>query len=267
MAFPQKNIERKIVIEEGKFYFVSYHEEEFKYILHVGSVLQSVSQAIQIELPWGSSYDFPLNQFMWDVYKDTFYCVNRTPHSLNDQTQNIKKVAIEELIDFANNKTTRDEYIFIGIDAYAYVDNRGHKDILGKHIYQDTYFSDMCVDENGKIVYFTTVDSMRRWYKNDFVEYAFTHSNDSILLQPLLVENGNALLFLNMKIELHSKDGLLQMHSKGINCNQTLSTLVVINKDQKGHSTSYFFLLREHLELPVLFSELIENYAICTNLN
>lgn len=262
VTYSQLQIERKIVIENGKFYFVTYNEDDFKYRLHVGSIMLTISKAEQIELPWGSSLDFPLNQFMWDVYKDTFFCVNKMPHSLNDQTQNIKKISLSDLRKMEENKTSRDGYIFEGIDAFAFIENRGHKDILSNHIYQDTYFSDMCLDENGKMIYFTTIDSTRRWYKNDFMEYSSSKSVDNILSQPLLVDNGNAFLLNDKKIELSSKDGVLLMNSKSINCNLTANTLVIINKDQKN---IYFFLDKEHIELPLPFSELLDKYGICNN--
>lgn len=84
-------IERKIIIDNNTSYLMSRDEFSGMITKYVGAIDRPIAKAQKYILPWSRHDDSPPHQFLWDVYKDTLYCINTMKNSQNIYSDNIKK--------------------------------------------------------------------------------------------------------------------------------------------------------------------------------
>jgi hypothetical protein len=95
-AQAQWRIERKIIIEDGQFYFFTVDDETQLATLYSGSVSQKLKGAKKRLFPIGREYTEPFNPLAFDINADAFVGVNWILNSMNGRYDAIKKISIKD---------------------------------------------------------------------------------------------------------------------------------------------------------------------------
>jgi hypothetical protein len=95
-AQAQWRIERKIIIEDGQFYFFTVDDETQLATLYSGLVSQKLKGAKKRLFPIGREYTEPFNPLAFDINADEFVGVNWILNSMNGRYDAIKKISIKD---------------------------------------------------------------------------------------------------------------------------------------------------------------------------
>lgn len=186
-SIAQSKIEKKILIQDGMFYFMTFDEISGMSTLHMGHVSNSIHQSQNYILPWSRHTESPEQVLMWDIIKDSFTCVNTIRHSQNDPFQNIKRVGLQQLdslVLFAENK---DLFILNGIDQNNYIRNVAHEFVLKEHKFLDSYYSDLALGVDGDLYILNHVEGKWRLQKGNEIFNVQLAQNITVENQPNLV--------------------------------------------------------------------------------
>lgn len=93
ISFAQ-DIERKIIVENGSYYYTTIHSENQLAVLHIGKVDAKVKDAERLIVPAGRHSDDPLIPFSWDLWKNELITVNFLQHPMNDRMEALKKFSL-----------------------------------------------------------------------------------------------------------------------------------------------------------------------------
>lgn len=102
-----QNIERKIIIEKGVFYYATIHEEFQVATLHAGSYKanEPLKKALKYALPAGRSYSDPIIPFVWDVSGVYCFAINWAQHPMIDRNEAWKLFPIKQLQGWTDKVT------------------------------------------------------------------------------------------------------------------------------------------------------------------
>lgn len=95
-AQAQLRIERKIIIEDGQFYFFTVDDETQLATLYSGSVNQKLKGAKKRLFPIGREFTEPFNPLAFDIKANEFVGVNWMLNSMNGRYDAIKKISIKD---------------------------------------------------------------------------------------------------------------------------------------------------------------------------
>lgn len=95
-AFAQLKIERKIIIQDGQFYFFTVDDETQLATLYSGSVNQKLKGVRKRLFPIGREFTEPFNPLAFDIYGDEFVGINWMLNSMNGRYEAIKKISIKD---------------------------------------------------------------------------------------------------------------------------------------------------------------------------
>jgi outer membrane protein assembly factor BamB len=91
----QSAIERKIIIQNGQFYFFTIDEETQLATLFSGSIKQKLNKAQKRVFPVGREQNDPLNPLCFDINGDEFVGTNWMLNSNNSRYEAIKRINIK----------------------------------------------------------------------------------------------------------------------------------------------------------------------------
>jgi len=245
----QAQLERKIIIEDNQFYGIEYDELYEKSYWVQGSLEQSFTHNSRMMLPWTRNNNFPLNQMLWDIYKDTLIAVNLMNHSLNDRRENIKKATVQDLANLRKEYADDNMYIYQGIEQFTFINNVAHADVIAEHKYWDTYFTDMTLDNQNNIWMMTHVEGQWRLYKN-YEKWSLIHPfTDTLKSQPqLLFCQGQLWVLVNndlYKIDRRDDNSAQLILVKKLNIDVRQHVFIIDKNNQSIHALHMSLLSTE----------------------
>ena len=118
-----QSIERKIIIQNGNYYFTTIDELTQLATLHTGKDTSKIKNAKKLAMPAGRNFDDPIIPFCWDVVDTSVYAISFLLHPLNDRNEAIKRMNINSLKEPSKTVTPMD-LIMLSVDMnpFAYND-------------------------------------------------------------------------------------------------------------------------------------------------
>ena len=118
-----QSIERKIIIQNGNYYFTTIDELTQLATLHTGKDTSKIKNAKKLAMPAGRNFDDPIIPFCWDVVDTSVYAISFLLHPLNDRNEAIKSMNINSLKEPSKTVTPMD-LIMLSVDMnpFAYND-------------------------------------------------------------------------------------------------------------------------------------------------
>ena len=158
-----QKIERKIIIENGNFYFTTIDEEFQIATLHQGKTTDKLKDAKHFALPAGRNFDAPVIPFSWDISNGFIYAINFLVHPLNDRNEALKKIKLSALQQWDSTVTVTNMLMtsvdlspFAMNDPYLFTVNR-------KNTLSNFYFDGISVNDSTYCMAITNNNEISIW--------------------------------------------------------------------------------------------------------
>ncbi|MBA3971905.1 MAG: hypothetical protein H0X46_07135, partial [Bacteroidetes bacterium] len=136
-----QNIERKIVIQNGNYFFTTIDDENQLATLWTGKDSSAIKTAKKLAIPAGRNYNDPINPFSWDVSGKNLYAVSFFMHPLNDRNEAIKRIDIASLKEWSE-AVTQITMINQSIDMSPFAYNDPYQCVIKRSNTLNNFFFD-----------------------------------------------------------------------------------------------------------------------------
>lgn len=257
-ALFSQTIERKIIVQNGNYYFTTIDDNIQLATLYTGIYSSEIKDAKKLALPFGRNYDDPINPFCWDVSGKKLFAVNFLVHSQNDRNEAIKRIELSSLKDWATTGTNM-EMIMKGVEMNPYTYNDPYLFVTRRSNTLDKFFFDGAAENDSS--YTMAISNNGELSVWNFNGKEWKHGE----VQKFPVDGYFSLFVFNKKTYMIINSGVLYEIStagiKAINkdCGTSLTNgFIVINKDEKTIS----FLKNSDFNSHTTLNELINKKAI-----
>lgn len=252
-----QSIERKIIIQNGNYFFTTIDENNQLATLHTGKYTDSIKSAKKLAMPAGRNFDDPIIPFSWDVVDTNIFAISFLLHPLNDRNEAIKRMNISSLKEWSKTLTPM-ELIMLSVemnsfaynDPYLFVTRRSN--ILEGFFYDAISNSDgsytMVITNNGELSVWNYKD--KEWKHGEVIKFP--------------VDGYFSLFENNKKTYLILNSGIIhEVSISGVSTRMVYSEVkpkdgfLIINKDDK----SVWFMKNEDLNQRTPLNELIAKKA------
>lgn len=254
-----QDVERKIIIEDGSFYFTAIDNETQVATLFTGNDSSSVKTAKKLELPAGRNFTDPINPFAWDVADKNLYAVNFLMHPLNDRNEAIKRMSVTSVKEWGPGISAL-ELIMQGTEMSPFAYNDPYLFVTRRSNTMNNFFFDavsvndssyfMAIANNGELSIWNF--NGKEWKHSEVQNFPVTG------FFSLFVHGKNVYLATN-------EGGLYKVSLNGITDvkNKSVGTtlggcFLVLNKDDD----SIWYMKNSDLNNYTRLSELIKKKAI-----
>lgn len=254
-----QGIERKIIIENGKYYYTTIDEEFQIATLNVGKYTESLKEAKHIALPAGRNFDVPVIPFSWDLSNGFIYAINFLAHPLNDRNEALKKIKLTTLQEWDSTVTifqmlmkSVDFNTFAMNDPYLFITNKST--ILNNFFFDGIAINDssycMAISNNGELSFWNY--NGKTWFHSDPIKFQ--------------LDGYFSLFKFRNKIYIHFRHGFvyevflnkkIAMKSKKLG-SAAVDGILIDNRDENTIQTLSFRFLDKETPL----NELIKNRAV-----
>jgi hypothetical protein len=93
----QVSIDRKIIIDQGQYYYCSIDNETQLATLYFGAAKQKLQQANHKQIPIGRAVEDPINPLCFDIQHNKLLGINWILNSNNSRYEAIKRIPLKEL--------------------------------------------------------------------------------------------------------------------------------------------------------------------------
>lgn len=171
-----QDFERKIIVKDGLFYYVSVDDNLQIGTLYKGAMDGLLKDAKAFAIPAGRGISAQTNPLAWDIDGEDMYAVNFMDHSLNDRYEAIKKFTLNDLKLWGPNVNV-DELIMQSADAPMYVFNEPYYFIKNRSDYLNHFYFDgvvlggnywMAVTNNEELSIWNHIGE--EWYHSEVIE-------------------------------------------------------------------------------------------------
>lgn len=253
-----QNIERKILIEKGVFYYTTIDEQFQIATLHTGKFSEGLKTAKHLALPAGRNYDDPIVPFAWDLEGKDVYAINFLVHPLNDRNEALKKIEISSLQEWVAALTPSD-VIMKSVDASMLTYNDPYAFIIKRSNTLSNFFYDgIALDEKNYCMAICNNAELSIWNYNGT---EWKHG----VIQHFPVDGYFSLFEFKKQPYLVLSDGSIHKIS-GDTVEQTSATstgtalsngIIIVNKDDG----TIKFLKNDKLDQTTPLNELIKKKA------
>ena len=160
-------IDRKIIIENGKYHCVSIDPLFQIGTYHTGSIDDTLLTSQSLALPAGRMLGGNDNELAWDINEKDIFAVSTLEHPLNDRYEAIKKIPLDSLQDWGNYKHPGD-VILISVDNYMYAPNDPYRYIAQRFKSLDTYYFDAVYFKEKYWMVVTCQNEWTVWYFENY---------------------------------------------------------------------------------------------------
>jgi hypothetical protein len=136
-----QDIERKIIISQGRFYYTTIDPEFQLATLHTGSCKEPLKSAKTVAMPAGRNYSEPVNPFSWDICGNSMYAVNFLNHPLNDRNEALKRFPLSSLLPWSDQLTISD-MLLVSVDHNTFAINEPYMNAISKTKTLSNFFYD-----------------------------------------------------------------------------------------------------------------------------
>ncbi len=249
-------IERKIIIQNGNYYFTTIDELTQLATLHTGKDTSKIKNAKKLAMPAGRNFDDPIIPFCWDVVDTSVYAISFLLHPLNDRNEAIKRMNINSLKEPSKTVTPMD-LIVLSVDLNPYAYNDPYLFVTRRSNTIEGFFYDGISTSEGYTVAISNNGELSIWNYNGT---EWKHSE----VMKFSVDGYFSLFEKNKKIYFLTTGGVVQEVStagisplkKDIEINQKEGFLI-INKDDK----TVWFMKNNDLNQNTSLNELITKKA------
>lgn len=254
-----QNMERKIIIENGYFYYTSIDEEFQIATLHTGKISAALKKAKHLAIPAGRNYNSPINPFSWDISDSILYAINFLNHPLNDRNEALKRFSLSSLKEWDSSITVTD-MLLKSVDQNTFALNNPYQFVINRSNTLDNfYFDGVALNDSSYYMAIANKGELSIWNYNG---REWKHGE----VQPLPVDHYFNLFISGKTLYMLLGSGLIYKASMdavsrvpGKESGTNLSEgYMIINKDT--HITQ--FIKSTHLDLNIPLNELIEKKAI-----
>lgn len=258
-----QNFERKVIIQDGKYYYVSVDENLQIGTLYIGLTKDDLKLARAYALPAGRGISAQINPLAWDINKDEMTAINFMDHSLNDRNEAIKKIAIKDLKEWGPAIQV-EELVMLSIDQPMLALNEPYIFIRNRSIYSNHFYFDgiMLGDEYWMVI--TNNDELMVWqYKSN----VWSHSD--VIKFPVsgafsLFKNRNDICMITNDGSIF-KMGLSGMKNEMIASTERNLEEVILIDDRDNDRT--YTIKRSAINFDTSIVELIKKSAKLLTLN
>lgn len=251
-------LERKIIIEDSQFYYVTVDDNYQIGTLYSGNVAAKIGEAKAYAVPAGRGLSNELNPLAWDIRESEMYAINFLDHSLNDRNESIKKFEVNELKPWSTGIEIGD-LIMESIDQHTYAVNQPFLFVKQRSKYLNHFHFDAIVEKGNFWMVMTNNDELTIW------KYAGEEWEASAV-QTFKI-NGFFNLFLHKgKVHLMTQQGaIFEVNLKGMKSVQMESpTLkledVILVEDRDNEKI--FYLKSGQINYEKSLKELMDEAAI-----
>ncbi|HLP12413.1 MAG TPA: hypothetical protein VK177_10815 [Flavobacteriales bacterium] len=103
-----QNIERKIIIENGTYYYTTIDENYQVATMHTGNVNSPLKEETALAMPAGRNYNDPIIPFSWDLQNNQVYAVNFLVNPMNDRMEALKRFSFSSLQEWEKAGSVQD---------------------------------------------------------------------------------------------------------------------------------------------------------------
>ncbi len=103
-----QNMERKIIIEDEQFHFITVDEDYQIATLYKGKLDEPLNDARAYALPVGRNTTAQLNPLAWELENNTVVAVSFLDHPLNDRNEAIKRFSLADVHQWSPAVTVGD---------------------------------------------------------------------------------------------------------------------------------------------------------------
>src|SRR3989344_2868182 len=251
-----QSIERKIIIQNGNYFFTTIDENNQLATLHTGKFSDSLRGAKKLAMPVGRNFDDPIIPFSWDVVDTNIYAISFLLHPLNDRNEAIKRINISSLKEWSASPTPM-ELINKSIDMNPFAYNDPYLFVTRRSNFIEGFFYDAISTSGGYTMAISNNGEISIWNYNG-TEW----KHGEVIKFP--VDGYFSLFEKNEKIYILLNSGVIQEVSinrisptkKDVGVKPKAGFLI-INKDDK----SVWFIKNEDLDLRTPLNELISKKA------
>ena len=155
-------IERRIIIEDGMYYYTTIHDETQLATLFTGSIEDSMSKAEGYQLPAGNNITDDFNPFAWDIAGGFIFAISFFDHPLNDRVESIKRITLDGLDQF--NGKPAIEIIMHAVDNNMMVMNEPYLNTISRsNILQNFYFDCTVINDTSFYIAFSNNSQFQLW--------------------------------------------------------------------------------------------------------
>lgn len=148
LCLKAQNMERKIIIEGGKYYYTTIHEEFQVGTLYSGNYDSPIKEGQKWALPAGRNYSEPVNPFCWDISGSFVYAISFLMHPLNDRNEAIKKIKKDQLKEWTTETKVQD-LLMQSVEMNMMVYNDPYKYVTKKSkILEQFYFDGISMNDS-----------------------------------------------------------------------------------------------------------------------
>ena len=258
LSINAQQIERKLIIQGGNYYFTTIDENLQIGTLHTGSVTSPLKDATHIALPAGRNYSGEHNPFSWDISDEHLYVINFLDHPLNDRNEAIKKILIEDLIEWNDSFTVMDmimrsveENMLTYNDPYLFTIRRSN-------ILQGFYFDAILAKDEEYTMVITNNQEFMVWTYSDG-----SWDHGPVLEHPVdgffsLITSGDNLYLFQQNGAIFEVSKTMLSRVPGKSLDATLDECILI-ENRDNNTISYIKEIQLDKDTPL--KDLLENKA------
>lgn len=251
-----QSIERKIIIQNGNYFFTTIDENNQLATLHTGKFSDSLKASKKLAMPVGRNFDDPIVPFCWDVVDTNLYAISFLLHPLNDRNEAIKRINILSLKEWGKSPTPM-ELINLSVDMNPFAYNDPYLFVTRRSNMLEGFFYDaiatstgytMAISNNGEISIWNYNGT--EWKHGDVVKFP--------------IDGYFSLFEKNKKTYLILNSGIIQeVSTNGISPNKKdvgvklKDGFLIANKDDN----SVWFMKNEDLNQRIPLNELVTKKA------
>ena len=256
---PAQSIERKIIIQNGKYYYTTIDPEFQMATLHTGNYADPLKTEIKLALPAGRNYNDPVVPFAWDLFNTSFYAINFLNHPLNDRNEAIKKFDAGTLTEWSDKVTVQD-MLMKSIDNNMFTYNLPYMSLLNKtNTLNNFYYDAVAMNDTAYYMAIANNGEFSLWNYNGVCwKQGKVHSLPLSGYFTLLASKKQLFLFLNDgSAKQLTMNEMITANDKSVKT--TLSNgFFVMNKDEN----TIKFMKNDQLNQEKPLSELVKKKAI-----
>lgn len=256
-AFAQLKVERKIIIEQGKYYFFTIDEETQLATMHTGSIYDKLNKAKKYPMPIGRELNDTFNPLCFDINKGTLIGINWILNSNNSRYDAIKKIELRNWQKPRPNWTNED-WAQASFDQPVLAPNEPWQQMLKENNILENCFFDIIQSDGAIIMAICNQGELRIWkYLRGKWSSTFTYKTQTIDYLSLISINKHIFL-VDKKGNVYNCQEAFDEPQEKLASKQNEEQILIIDKDKKDIYT----ISSETLEASSFFSitQLIRNY-------
>jgi hypothetical protein len=254
-----QTIERKVIIQNNSFFYVTIDEENQIGTLHTYGMSSPLKKGKKLALPAGRNYREPINPFSWDLKDSSMYAISFLDHPLNNKKEALKCFRLSSLQEWSNDITAMD-MIMKSVDQNMFAYNDPYKFIKHQsNVLNGFQFDGIALHDSSYALVIANNNQLSIW---NYAHKKWTHSE----VQPFIV-NGFFTLFEadkqlyiilnNGDVHKVSNQQIMPVPEKVTNRTLHENTLI-LNRDKN----TFLLIKNNELNMQMPFDELIVKKAV-----